>query len=187
MPRQSESTVWPGRLPRYTGAVGFDTSTNATPFESPRSAYSLLVRGSVQPQTSFVVMPALVVPSMSATGRNDARSTLLQGNVPAIPPVQGVKAIAAIGASPGCPLPPGLWCSPSCASTDQAMRHRAARIASETIALLVFIDIYCLRSEKKVAGEARIIPRECRRWSRKSLSREGNYMDGQKYEMMNAE
>src|SRR5215204_1255774 len=82
---------------------------------------------------------ATVSPSMSASGRSAARSTLLQGNVPAKPFTQGVLAIAASGAPSGWPFPPGLWCSPSCARADQTTRLTAKRSVKTTSSFLLLI------------------------------------------------
>ena len=80
MPRQVDARVWAGRLPRYTGSRGFDTSTNAVPVERPTRAYSRPVNGSVQPQTS------LPLPSpISGCGRKDIRSMSRHGYGPAMP------------------------------------------------------------------------------------------------------
>src|SRR5215210_6146347 len=128
----------------------------ATPFESPRSAYSFSVCGSVQPQMSLAVTPADVVPSMSATGRRAARSTLLQGKVPAMPFTHGTFDMAAIGASFGWPFPPGLWCSPSCASADQTARLRTKRSARDDDSADVHLFDRPGR-ERSGRGEARII------------------------------
>src|SRR5215207_1600662 len=111
---------------------------------------------------SLAVTPAAVVPSMSATGRRAARSTLLQGKVSALPFTQGTFAIAVSGAPPGWPLPPGLWCSPSCASPAQTARLRTERSARGMTILLMLIFFTEYGRERSGRGEVRIITKSGR-------------------------
>src|SRR5829696_4175774 len=111
---------------------------------------------------SLAVTPAAVVPSMSATGRRAARSTLLQGKVPAKPFTHGTLVRAVSGSSFGWPFPPGLWCSPSCASEDQTARLRAKRSARGTTILLMFMFLTDYRRERSGRGEVHIITKSGR-------------------------
>ena len=74
MSRHKEDTVAVFKLPRYTGLVGLEMSMKAVPLVRPNNTYSLPLRGSVQPQMSFISPPPTWF-----TPKVPKRSTFSQG------------------------------------------------------------------------------------------------------------
>src|ERR1043165_1529115 len=100
-------------------------------------AYSFPVRGSVHPHTSLTCPPPMLL-----RGRKDARSTLWQGNVPAIPSTQVVLPIATRGLPLGCPFgPPPIGGPSSCTALTLKSKPAARKARHAQIPTRSFLEV----------------------------------------------